>query len=93
MRYRSATVADSHGLPLNLERNKRTGERAQAPRTHRLRATFLFVRFLPTPPHRNHQTRKNSTLARSQLPLFSSLKLPLKFLLQNALLHYCINIS
>jgi len=24
MRYRSATVADSHGLPLNLERNKRT---------------------------------------------------------------------
>jgi hypothetical protein len=27
MRYRSATVADSHGLPLNLKRNKRTGER------------------------------------------------------------------
>jgi len=43
MRYRSATVADSHGLPLNLERNKRT---VDSRRLHELGgfAQSFFVR-------------------------------------------------
>jgi hypothetical protein len=41
MRYRSATVADSHGLPLNLERNKERRTRAGSANTPGMRNLFV----------------------------------------------------
>jgi hypothetical protein len=41
MRYRSATVADSHGLPLNLERNKERRTCAESANAPALRNLFV----------------------------------------------------
>jgi len=54
MRYRSATVADSHGLPLNLERNKRTADlRRLRERGHTAQSFFVRAYLAKHPPHPN----------------------------------------
>jgi len=90
MRYRSATVADSHGLPLNLKRykkNKRT--RAGSANTPTLRNLFICAFFAFASASRQMFTL-NSTLAHSRSPLFSPPVIPSR---KNARLPYRINVS
>jgi len=63
MRYRSATVADSHGLPLNLERNKRTADsRRLRERGHTAQSFFVRAYLAKHPSHPNAQSAHTTFL-------------------------------